>query len=351
MPAEPPYRRIVADIRRRIRTGELAPGDRVPSTRQIAREWGVALATATRALNALRDQGVVQARPRVGTVVAGTPDAPTPPSPTRQPTRQPTPASRQPSQPATRQPPQLAGQRPTPRPTPRITARPDAELNRDRVIRAAIEIADAEGLDALSMRAVAARLGVSTMSPYRYVGSKDELVLLMADAAYGELRPPESAPAHWRNRLELGARVLWQLHRRHPWLAQTGPLSRPLPLPNLLVHNERMLSALDGLGVDPTTMLDVSILIYSHVQGLAVHLERETQARAATGLTDEQWLDTQAPAMGALATAGPYPTFARMLGSFRRTGYDLDLNRLFELGLRALLDGLTVRLGQRTSPG
>ncbi|MFV2120761.1 GntR family transcriptional regulator, partial [Streptomyces sp. Act-28] len=65
-----PYRRITADIRRRITEGELLPGDRVPSTRKLAEQWGVALATATRALTELRLEGYVETRPRAGTVVA-----------------------------------------------------------------------------------------------------------------------------------------------------------------------------------------------------------------------------------------------------------------------------------------
>ncbi|WP_143676170.1 GntR family transcriptional regulator, partial [Streptomyces milbemycinicus] len=78
MPPEPdpPYLRIVTEIRRRIADGELAPGGRVPSTRQIAKEWGVALATATKALTTLRLDGLVEARPRVGTVVATQTPAP-----------------------------------------------------------------------------------------------------------------------------------------------------------------------------------------------------------------------------------------------------------------------------------
>ncbi|WP_037892225.1 GntR family transcriptional regulator, partial [Streptomyces sp. Tu 6176] len=68
---EPPYLRIAAEIRRRIADGELAPGERVPSTRRIAEQWGVALATATKALTTLRLEGLVEARPRAGTVVAG----------------------------------------------------------------------------------------------------------------------------------------------------------------------------------------------------------------------------------------------------------------------------------------
>lgn len=67
---EPPYQRIVADLRRRITDGELRPGDRVPSTRQLAIRWGVALATATKALTTLRQEGLVRAEARVGTVVA-----------------------------------------------------------------------------------------------------------------------------------------------------------------------------------------------------------------------------------------------------------------------------------------
>ncbi|MEH6377160.1 winged helix-turn-helix domain-containing protein, partial [Streptomyces sp. KLMMK] len=62
----PPYLRIAAELRRRIADGELAPGDRVPSTRQIAEDFGVALATATKVLTTLRQEGLVQARPRVG---------------------------------------------------------------------------------------------------------------------------------------------------------------------------------------------------------------------------------------------------------------------------------------------
>lgn len=80
----PPYARIAADLRRRIAEGELAPGDRVPSTRQVAAQWGVALATATRALAELRREGLVRAEPRVGTVVA---EPPRPSRPRREPPR------------------------------------------------------------------------------------------------------------------------------------------------------------------------------------------------------------------------------------------------------------------------
>ncbi|WP_128381400.1 TetR/AcrR family transcriptional regulator C-terminal domain-containing protein [Streptomyces cavernae] len=301
---DPPYLRIVAVIRRRIAEGELAPGDRVPSTRQIAREWGVALATATKALTTLRLEGLVETRPRIGTVVAGT----APAAPTRR--------------------------RPPPAPDP------ERELSLYRIVRTAIEIADAEGLSALSMRGVAARLGVAAMATYRYVPSKEHLVLHMADAAFGEASYRADAPEDWRSRVELGARTLWSLYRKHPWLAQLGSLTRPLLVPNLMDYSEWVLGALDGHGLDPTTLFDIHVLLYSHVQGLAVHLEMEAQAEAATGQSEDQWMDSRAPALQELAESGRFPTFTKVVGAFE-DGYDLRLDALFEFGLKALLDGLT----------
>lgn len=300
----PPYLRIVDGIRRRISDGELAPGDRVPSTRQIAREWGVALATATKALTTLRLEGLVETRPRTGTVVAG--NAPAAPPRTN---TSPAPA-------------------------------PEQELTLDRIVRTAIEIADTEGLAALSMRGVAARLGVAAMTPYRYVPSKDDLVLLMADTAFGEQSYPADAPEGWRARIELGSRTLWALYRSHPWLAQLGSLSRPLLVPRLIAHGEWMLSALDGHGLDPTTLFDIHVLLYSHVQGLAVHLEWEAHAEAATGQSEDQWMDSRAPALRELVASGRFPTFAKVVGAFD-DGYDLRLDKIFDSGLKALLDGLT----------
>ena len=126
METEAPYRRIVAEIRGRIERGDLRPGDRVPSTRAITQDFGVAMATATKVIAALRDAGLVETRSGAGTVVRA-----------------------------------ITGRR---RRGPR-----GGDLSRDRVLAAAIAIADAEGLAALTMRRVAADLGVATMSLYRHV--------------------------------------------------------------------------------------------------------------------------------------------------------------------------------------
>ncbi|MFI9011208.1 TetR/AcrR family transcriptional regulator C-terminal domain-containing protein [Actinosynnema sp. NPDC053489] len=307
--ATPRYPDIVADLRRRIERGELPPGAKVPSTRRIAAEWGVAMATAAKALTTLAQEGLVRAEPRSGTVVAE---------------RRPAPAG--------------------PRAPHRV--RP-AELTRERVVRAAIAIADAEGLGVLSMRGVAARLGVAPMSPYRHVSGKDELVVLMTDTAFGERGYPARPPDGWRARWELGARTLWSLYRRHPWLAHLSPITRPLPLPNLAVHADWALSALEDLDLSAAARCDLHVTLFSYVHGVAVHLERERQAMGASGLSEEEWMDGQAPAMAAIVDSGRYPAFARMLGALAVEGYDLDLDHLFELGLRAMLDGLELRFDRR----
>nr|WP_042196847.1 GntR family transcriptional regulator [Kibdelosporangium sp. MJ126-NF4]CEL22591.1 Transcriptional regulator, GntR family / Transcriptional regulator, TetR family [Kibdelosporangium sp. MJ126-NF4]CTQ89733.1 Transcriptional regulator, GntR family / Transcriptional regulator, TetR family [Kibdelosporangium sp. MJ126-NF4] len=311
MAAEARYLTIVDELRRRITHGELPPGAKVPSTRKIAAEWGVAMATAAKALATLSQEGLVRAEPRSGTVVTGprrTPNAP---------------RKTEPAQNAPRQ----------------RTTHPPA-LTRERVVRAAIVTADVEGLAALSMRGVAARLGVAPMALYKHVADKEELVTLMADAAFAERGYPATPPEDWRARLELGARTMWSLYRRHPWLAQLAPITRPMPLPNLAPHTEIVLSALDGHGLTMARMCDLHVLLFSYVQGIAVHLEREQHAAGTSGLSEDDWMDSQAPALAAITDSGRYPTFGRMITTLTAEGYDLVLDNLFELGLRALLDGL-----------
>src|ERR1700761_4182993 len=184
MDGTPPYARIAAELRGRIERGELAPGQRVPSTREITARGGVAMATATRVLATLRHEGLVHPVPGVGTVVSAGPAAP-------------------PRQPPAAKP-----------------ARPGADRgpgDAGRIVAAAIKVADAEGLGALSMRRVAAELGAAPMSLYRHVADKDDLVLQMMNAVFARSRRPDP-PDGWRPGLELAARTLWAMFREHPWL-------------------------------------------------------------------------------------------------------------------------------------
>jgi DNA-binding transcriptional regulator YhcF (GntR family) len=304
----PPYLRIVEDIRRQISTGDLRPGDRVPSARRITQQWGVAIATATKVLATLQQEGLVRVVPGVGTVVS--PAGPTTPPPR-------TPKRRQ------------------------NTREPQPELSRDRIVRAAIEIADTEGMAALSMRRVATDLDAATMSLYRYVHSKDDLVLFMIDQAIGEEALPETPPEGWRARLQVTARLQWRLFRRHRWLAAAMSLTRPQLAPNALAHAEWVLRALEGFDLDPSAIMHTHVMLFSYVRGLATSLEAEAEAERDTGMTSDEWMETQEAALDAVAGSGSFATFLRIV---KESDFDFDLDTLFEFGLMRMLDGLAVYL-------
>jgi DNA-binding transcriptional regulator YhcF (GntR family) len=306
--SEPPYARIAAELSRRITERALAPGDRVPSTRQVAQEFSVALATAAKALDVLRSEGLVITRPRSGTVVA-----------------------------------------------PRRAAKSGepAEPTRERVLAEAVAIADAEGLEAVSMRAVAGRCGVAPMTLYRFVEGKDDLLMSMCDSVYGELSFEDDESAPWRARLEAIAAALWRVHRNHPWLGRVHPLTRPLPLPNLLGIGDSLLGTLGTLGLPPKLQFDAHVLIYSHIVGLAANFEREDEAVSDTGLSAEEWTDLQyVPSVNGDGVMSRYPHFAKLFGHFGSLpdGYDMDLDEMFRLGLALLLDGLEALAARHREP-
>ncbi|MEU6643723.1 TetR/AcrR family transcriptional regulator C-terminal domain-containing protein [Saccharomonospora sp. NPDC046836] len=295
-PSIPPYLRIVSAIRDRIADGELRPGDRVPSARQLVRDWGVAMATATKALATLRHEGLVEARTGVGTVVR-------------------------------------TGRRP-PQATQRA-ATAEATLTRQRVVRAGIAVADAEGLDALSMRRVAAELGAGAMSLYRHVAGKHELVLLMARAVFRELPLPDQSPEGWRARLELVCRIQWELFRRHPWLASLISVTRPMLMPEAMAHTEWTLDALGELGLSERERAREAITLPAFVRGLALSAAAEADAERRTGLTNQQWWHSLEHEVGALVGSGRFPQLARFPGDVIH-----DVDALFAHGLARHLNGL-----------
>jgi AcrR family transcriptional regulator/DNA-binding transcriptional regulator YhcF (GntR family) len=328
---DPPYARIAAEVRHRIETGELGPGSRVPSTREITARWGVAMATATKALAALRDQGLVRAVPGVGTVVAegataaaGARDS----APGRRPAR--TPSTRTPS-----------ARAPSTRAAADSAAGGPAREILARIVAAAIEVADAEGLAGVSMRRVATEIGVATMTLYRHVADKDDLVVQMIDAVFGQWQLPADPPEGWRERLEVAARTLWSMFCRHPWLAPAMSVTRPQPAPAAIPYTEWVLAALDGHGLDLATRLTAHITLFGYVRGTAVNIELEAEAEATSGLGNDEWMDAQGPALRSIVASGNFPQLEQVFAA----DYDFNLDALFEFGLQRLLDGLAVLIG------
>ncbi|MFD6138228.1 GntR family transcriptional regulator [Promicromonospora sp. NPDC060271] len=293
------YERIADEIRGRIRSGELTPGDPVPSTRRIVAEHGVAMATASRVLDALRRDGLVEVRRGVGTVVAAG----------------------------------AAG----PGDAPRVPDTAD-------VVRAAMAVADAEGLGGLSMRRIATDLGIPTMSLYRHVRSRDELLARMLDTVYATSPLPRPLPDGWRARAEACARTMWAAFQRHPWAAHVMSMTRPQVLPHGLAHTEALLSAfgrIPGRPLDIDTRMHLTVSVFQLVRGLGMGIESATLARKDDGLTDEEWMDRTMPDLQTVADPSRFPHVAAATS----TDIDLTLDSLFEFGLARLLDGYAAFLG------
>lgn len=221
------------------------------------------------------------------------------------------------------------------------------ELSVDRIVRAAIALADAEGLAALSMRRVAERLGVGTMSLYTYVPGKPELLDVMLDEVYGETPRPEDVPGGWRGRLERIARENWALYLRHPWLLQVAA-ARPVLGPNATAKYDYELRAIDGIGLSDLEMDSVITLITGFVHGTARGAVESAQAERVTGISDEQWWAAHAPFLSRIADATRYPTASRVgqaAGEELNAAYSPE--HAFEFGLRRVLDGIEALIDQR----
>lgn len=161
---------------------------------------------------------------------------------------------------------------------------PKRGLSLDRIVEAGVAVAAAEGLEAVSMSRVAATLRASTMSLYRYVGTKDELLMLMMDAAFARAPAARRAGEAWRAALTRWARAHLAVLRRHPWIVRI-PVSGPPITPHQVVWFERALRCLTGTGLSEPEKLSTLLLVNGFVRNealLASDLLRAVAARGAT---------------------------------------------------------------------
>src|SRR5205823_1189028 len=120
----------------------------------------------------------------------------------------------------------------------------------------------------------------------------------------GEAPLPTVRPAGWRAQLEVVARLQWSIYRRHPWLARVISMTRPSLLPNGMAHTEWALRAVDSHGLDTNTMLHIAVALFGYVRGSAMNLDMQTEAEQETGLTDEQWMESQDAAFNKVFASG-----------------------------------------------
>lgn len=225
---------------------------------------------------------------------------------------------------------------------------PKRGLSVEKIVEAAIEIADEEGLEALSMRRVAGRLGIGgAMSLYTYVPGKTELTELMLDAVLGEAERPDQAHDGWRAGLELYARENWRLSNRHPWTLQLLSSGRGLLGPNQTAMLDSALAAVSRLGLAEDEMVSLLFVVIGYVQGAARTAVEGAQTEQTTSVTDEQWWSSYGRLMSAYtADAGRYPTLASLSSSaWAFSGAEAE----FEFGLQRVLDGIEAFIRGRTA--
>lgn len=224
---------------------------------------------------------------------------------------------------------------------------PRPSLSGEQIVAKAIELADAGGLDGLSMRRLADELGITAMSLYGYVPRKAELLDVMADRAYGEIDIGGDGAAPWQDRLAGLAQQHWTLLVAHPWLLQIAG-SRPLLGPNMTALYDAELVAVDELGLTDIDMDLIVSLLDDYVRGAARGAVEATQAQARTGMSDQQWWETYGPLLAEVLDPARYPTAVRV-GSAAGAEYGAphDPARSFRFGLRRIIDGIETFIGSR----
>jgi AcrR family transcriptional regulator len=226
---------------------------------------------------------------------------------------------------------------------------PRGRLDVSALVEAAIAIADAQGIAAVSTRRVADALGVSAMSFYTYIPDKSVLLDLMLDAVAEDadaLPDAATSQSDWRKDVRRVAEMQRAWLLRHPWVLEVTT-HRPSVGPQAIRTYDRMLSAFDGLGLDEVEMDLCVTLLVDYVRGSVRNVVRAAQVARETGQSDEDWWQEVGPVL-AQVDLSPWPLAARVgavVGELYGTG---DPERAFSFGLERLLDGLDVLITQKT---
>jgi AcrR family transcriptional regulator len=225
---------------------------------------------------------------------------------------------------------------------------PKPGLSVERIAEAAIEVVNAEGLEALSMRRVAEALGFTPMALYRYVPGKWELIEVMVDTAVGT--PPESiaAGADWREKIRRWSAELHTVYLARPWVLEV-PLSGLEMGPNRLAWLESALTALSEVGLTEEEMLSACLAFDGHARAMAQIAVGIALAAHDRNVSPEDWAPEFGRLLEVVIDKERYPTLSRFLASgvFDEPGRQDD--REFDFGLERLLDGIAALVKSRSS--
>ena len=216
-------------------------------------------------------------------------------------------------------------------------------LSRERIVRAAIAIADAEGLESVSLRKVGAALDAGPMRLYGYLSTKDELLELMVDAVYGEMAAKGPIRGDWRKALRAIARRMRQAAGDHPWFIDLLG-GRPNQGPNGLALLEASLAALaDAPGFEDIDDVLVAVgTVNAYVIGAMRSEASERRAQRETGLDKQAWQLATGPYIHRMIATGRFPTIAKVVKDAKHPPSEI----VFDKGLSCVLDGIAARLAR-----
>lgn len=224
---------------------------------------------------------------------------------------------------------------------------PKRGLSLARIVEAAIKVAVSQGLGAVSMSRVAGELGAATMALYRYVATKDELLMLMVDAAAGLPPAVRERDEGWRKSLARWASAYLAVLRRHPWIVRV-PISAPPATPNQIAWLEEGLRSLHDTGLSEREKISVILLLSGFVRNEATLAADLEAAQLASGTTEEETMSAYGRLLARLADPARFPALHAVIAEGVFDTPDAP-DEHFSFGLDRVLDGIEALIRARQS--
>ncbi|MFB4282266.1 TetR/AcrR family transcriptional regulator [Nonomuraea sp. MTCD27] len=226
---------------------------------------------------------------------------------------------------------------------PQRTRREQPPLSREQIVSTALELLDAEGIDALSMRKLGARLNAGATSMYTHVTNKDELLELVVDEVYGEVELPVAGdPAGWRAAVTRYAHSMRAALLRHPWIVSVlGEAGVAYLGPNVMRQNEAVLTVFEQGGFTLAAADRALNTVVAYVIGVSTSEAAWLTRLARSGRSEQEWAETLWPA--AERAARDYPRLRKLYAAQRDRHSSATRDDDFDAGLQCVLDGLAAR--------
>ena len=209
-------------------------------------------------------------------------------------------------------------------------------LSVDKIVTAAISLADAQGLEGLSIRNLATQLGFTTMAMYRHIANRDELIILMLDQALSVPAVSLKNASSWQEALHIWGQSLLEKYQTHPWILD-APIDIPTT-PNNITWLESVLTGMRSMPLGIQQKLDCALLVDGHARNFA-HLSRQA-TMYTTKPTSRSWLP-------ALIDPSRFPFFTQVLS--QRVLEDEDESSDFVFGLERIISGIEVFASSHTT--